>query len=304
MIVNDKTFGNTRMYWIHAMTPLHVGSGRGTSFIDLPIMREKITGWPIVPGSSVKGVWLDYARVRSIEKSSVEAAFGRAEDAGEDGHAGSFAITDARIVLFPVRSLYGTFAYVASPLVLKRLKRDMEIIGISGVPETPDIKEQGDILITDNSVLVSGGRVFFEDLDFSVRQTDGPNATAADKWADFLCRILFKGPNYHEIFKRRLALVPDTAFDFLCQQGTEVSAHIRIDDERKTAASQALWYEECLPAESVLAGIVWCERVYKSNLTPDKLFDEFCKDPINCQMGGKATTGKGYVRCLFSGREE
>ena len=47
-------------YWIHALTPLHVGSGRGIGFIDLPIMREKATEYPFVPGSAVKGVLADH----------------------------------------------------------------------------------------------------------------------------------------------------------------------------------------------------------------------------------------------------
>ncbi|MCL4514096.1 MAG: type III-B CRISPR module RAMP protein Cmr4 [Firmicutes bacterium] len=299
---NNGVFDSSRMYWIHALTPLHVGSGRGISFIDLPIMREKITGWPIIPGSSVKGVWLDYANARNVDESLVGAAFGKASDSNANDHSGSFAITDARIVLLPVRSLYGTFAYVTAPLVLKRLVRDMEAMGMKELPKVPEVEEQGAILVTRNSVLVSGGRVFFEDLDFSVGQPDGPNAAVVDEWAGFLSRTLFEKADYHELLKRRLALVPDSAFDFLCQQGTEVNARIRIDNEKKTTARGALWYEECLPAESVLAGIVWCERVFGSNLTPDELLDKFCKDPINCQMGGKATVGKGYVRCLFAGR--
>ena len=31
----------TRMYWLQAITPLHVGAGKGVGFIDMPIMREK-----------------------------------------------------------------------------------------------------------------------------------------------------------------------------------------------------------------------------------------------------------------------
>lgn len=297
---NNAGGGEARMYFIHAMTPLHVGAGRGVGFIDLPIMREKITGWPIVPGSSVKGVWLDYAGARNVEQKLVEAAFGKAEDAVEDDHAGSLAITDARIICFPVRSLYGTFAYIVSPLVLTRLRRDIEAVGMPNIPEVPEIKEQDAILVTENSALVLKDQVFFEDLDLRVRPSDG----VIDDWATFLGKILFNGrEKYLDIFKHRLALVPDGVFDFLCQQGTEVNAHIRIDDEKKTVASGALWYEECLPAESVLAGIVWCERVFAEKLKPAQLLDQFCKAPILCQMGGKATVGKGFVRCLFAGRE-
>ena len=85
----------------------------------------------------------------------------------------------------------------------------------------------------------------------------------------------------------------------------------RIDDEQKTVAKGALWYEESLPAESILAGLVWCDRVFglKNNggspITQFELLDQFCptvadKDNSILQIGGKATVGKGRVRCAFT----
>ena len=47
-------------YWLHAVTPVHVGSGRGIGYIDLPVAREKVTDWPYIPGSSIKGVMADH----------------------------------------------------------------------------------------------------------------------------------------------------------------------------------------------------------------------------------------------------
>ena len=58
----------TRMYWIQAITSLHVGSGKGVGFIDMPIMREKVTNWPMVPGSAVKGVIKDYYTYNGTDK--------------------------------------------------------------------------------------------------------------------------------------------------------------------------------------------------------------------------------------------
>lgn len=291
--------GAGRMYFIHALTPLHVGTGRGVGFIDLPIMREKITGWPIVPGSTVKGVWRDYASSENVAGDLVATAFGKAEDNIESDHAGSLAITDARMVCLPVRSLYGTFAYVVSPLALKRLCRDMETVGIAPLPMIPDALVDRDILLTSDSVLQYEQKVFFEDLDFAAL----PHDDAIDKWAELLGKFLFgSNEKYRHVLQQRLALVADGVFDFLCQQGTEVNARIRIDDDKKTVAEHALWYEECLPAESVLAGIVWCDRAIASEFSPQKLLDEFCT-PRLCHMGGKTTVGKGFVRCLFAGRE-
>ncbi|MEY2726809.1 MAG: hypothetical protein RLZZ458_2676, partial [Planctomycetota bacterium] len=51
-----------RLYWLHALTPLHVGAGKGNGYIDLPLIREKVTGYPFVPGSSTKGVFADDLR--------------------------------------------------------------------------------------------------------------------------------------------------------------------------------------------------------------------------------------------------
>lgn len=52
---------NTRIYWLHALTPTHSGIGRGVGYIDLPLDREALTGWPVVRGSAFKGVWADYS---------------------------------------------------------------------------------------------------------------------------------------------------------------------------------------------------------------------------------------------------
>lgn len=307
MSKNRLNYGDARLYLIHALTSLHVGSGRGTGFIDLPIMREKTTDWPIIPGSSVKGVWLDYhSAMPGANNDKIRAAFGREENDLEDEHAGSLAITDARIILLPVRSFYGTFAYVTSPLVLTRLVRDLEALGIEApVDGVPEVKSEERVLVTRDSALKLKEKgkdlVFFEDLDLTVEQEGEAQTKLVEEWADYFCRVLDE--HHANLLKRRFAVVPDSTFDFLTQQGTEINTRIRIDSETKVVERNALWNEEYLPAETVLGGIVWCDQVYGSNLTPNDLLNEFCSNSIFCQMGGKKTIGKGLVRCLFVGGE-
>ncbi len=48
-----------RLLFTHALSPLHAGTGQGVGVIDLPIAREKATGLPFLPGSSVKGTLRD-----------------------------------------------------------------------------------------------------------------------------------------------------------------------------------------------------------------------------------------------------
>lgn len=292
---------HSKLYWIHTITALHVGAGRGVGFIDLPIIREKLTGWPIVPGSTVKGVWRDYFDACSADKKLCElhgVAFGKGTNDVDD-HAGSLVVTDARIALLPVRSFYGTFAWVTSPLALTRLERDIRTVGLENIPFIPSVPEAGHAYVSANSLLERNGRVYFEDLDFVAEK-----ANEADNWADYLSKLVFVGDTtFQAMFKQRFVIISDSSFDFLCESGTEVAARVRIEDDKKVVADGALWYEESLPSETILSGIVWCDRSFgAADVTPDAIMQALCNKPISCQIGGKASVGKGQVRCLFTGK--
>jgi len=284
------------MYWLQAVTPLHVGAGKGVGFIDMPIMREKVTTWPFVPGSAVKGVLRDYfTQYIKPEKSLIDAAFGQA---GTDieSNAGSLVLTDAHFVGMPVRSLYGTFAYVTSPLVLERLKRDLSVTGAGTLPEIPSPSDHV-ACHAPVSVINSGTKVFLEDLDLTAK----PDAEMTGAWAKTLSEILFPDPDWQKIFRERFAIVSDNCFTFLAEHGTDVAARVRINDERKIVEKGALWYEESLPSEAILAGIAWCDRIYGGKgITQDTLLTTFCQNDLDLQIGGKANVGKGRVRCRFT----
>ena len=295
-----------RRYWIHTVTPLHVGTGRGVGYIDLPIAREKVTNWPCIPGSAVKGVVADHFGATEKKREDDElarAAFGMANDSSTteaNSTAGSLVFTDARIVCLPVRSFYGTFAWVTSPFCLERLKRDT---GLAVPPEAM----KPTIVANDTKLLGDGAKLYLEDLDL-----DCTKSREVDGCAKLIAGAVFADrPDWQAIFRERLAIVSDDIFTFLCEAGTEVSAHIRIDEDSGTVAGGALWYEEALPVETLLAGTVWCDRVYRSkdnekgangDLTKEKLLENFCSRPLELQIGGKASTGKGQVRCLFESR--
>lgn len=293
---------SSTFFWVHALTPLHVGSGRGLGYIDLPIVREKVTNFPYIPGSAVKGVIADHylATDDKRKQDSLEAAaFGRqGRDEKDHSNSGSLVFTDARLVCLPVRSLYGTFAWCTSPTILHRLKRDAESTGRMCSLEIPTLTKETALCPAD-SILTRGRepekKIYLEDLD--VPTTD--NETAK-KWGDFVAEKVFQSEDREE-FVKRFVILADDVFNFLCETGTEVAAHIKIDSKTKTVADGALWYEESLPAEAILAGIIWCDRVYgkTDTFTVKKLWDEYVKDIPLLQFGGKATTGKGLVRCLF-----
>jgi len=273
-----------KTYWIHSVTPLHVGSGRGVGYIDMPVVREKVTNWPYIPGSAIKGVIRDYYADQKLE--GFDNAFGKA--GSDTALAGALIFTDARIVCLPVRSLYGTFAYVCSPMSIRKLKRDMEMAGNTiniNIPEIPD----NNCAVMDKSKLKEQDKVYLEDLDLSVMNSD------IKEIASVISENVFKSDDEKKIFRERFIMVSDNVFDFMCETGTEVNAHIAIDDNTKITKSGALWYEETLPAETILMGLNW---------TDNKLFKgehAFCKndDKLNLQFGGKSSTGKGQCLCYF-----
>jgi len=307
---------NTRVYWLHALTPTHTGVGRGVGYIDLPIDRDAVTNWPLVRGSAFKGVWADHykatdenRRKETPEGRQLRAAFGVSSDAADNAsNSGSLIPTDARLVCLPVRSFRGTFAWCTSSLALQMLRRTLELSGVKGSPVAPPVPDDMKILIpdgADSTVLMENKRVYLEDLDF-----DAVGNSDAGKWAAAIAGWVFPGDTtWQGEFKKRFAVLPDVVFDFLTETGTEVHTRVKISDETKTVADKALWTEESLPAETILAGVIACDRVFGKNGTEIKvgdLLEKFArhkdngKPEIILQIGGKATVGRGQVRCVFT----
>ena len=296
---------NTQVYWLYTLSPTHVGTGRGVGYIDLPIHRDKVTNWPVIPGSAFKGVWADHFGATAENRKAnakLGLAFGRASDQeAKASNSGALIPTDARLVCLPVRSFEGTFAWCTSPLALQMLHRDLSLAGMVDLPPVPAALKEGCIHRTATTMLEDGGRIYLEDLDFA-----GEECQTAGAWARGLAEWVFPGDenkDWRDRFIERFAVVADTIFDFLTETGTEVTARVRIDDDSRTVEQGQLWNEEALPAETILAGLVACDRVYSresNGVTAEALVEEFATAPLALQIGGKATIGRGRVRCVFT----
>ena len=115
-----------KLLYLFTRTPLHVGAGSSVGAIDQPIQRERHTGFPIIPGSSIKGVLKDHFRHQAETKDHVIDLFGRGGK-DEDFEAGKIAFGEARLLAFPVRSAKGSFALATSALALQRFDRDAQL---------------------------------------------------------------------------------------------------------------------------------------------------------------------------------
>lgn len=281
----------TRLYVLHARAPLHVGTGRGVGLIDLPIAREVISSHPIIPGSGVKGV-LRSASTRADSASPDDGdtpttrAFGPAPR-NADKYTSALRFSDARLLLMPVQSDHGTFAWVTCPWVLARLTRDAT--SLAKLPSSPPRLGKHAALVPEGSVLTRSEAIVVGGMKFA------DTGSLDQKWTEAIADLVF--PRDHQwsaLLKARLAVVSDDDFTWLVQNRTDVRAHIRIDPETGTVAAGALWYEESLPTESVLVGVV--EAIDNTRSAPDDALRHLATlldSPL--QFGGKATTGMGVA---------
>src|SRR2546421_2217829 len=105
----------TSTLYLYTETPLHAGAGSGLSSIDLPIQRERTTQYPLIQSSGIKGklrAAFEGSRdhLTAEAKAMVDIVFGPPSTSGGGSeHAGALIAGDARLLLFPVRSLNGVF---------------------------------------------------------------------------------------------------------------------------------------------------------------------------------------------------
>ena len=300
----------TTLYYLHALTALHAGTGQGIGDIDQPIAREQSTGLPIIPSSGIKGVLRNELKPDGNDQTTWLTLFGpestTAEKGGSNGFAAALNLQDAQLLCFPVRSIYGTFAWATCPFILKRFNRDLNGLDTHANDNIaiPKIAEE-QVIITSSSVLTERGgpSVYLEDIDLIATQDD-----AADSIANDLAPRFFPSDTeWQDEFKAHFIVLSDQVFSFLADTATEIRARIRLEEGTRTVAKGALWYEENLPAETLLWGIAGVDRSRhpKHKATAEQLLNAFKTQLLaeqgeaRLQIGGNATVGRGHVRWLM-----
>jgi CRISPR-associated protein Cmr4 len=281
---------DTRLLFMYAETSIHAGTGSTVSVVDLPIQRERTTQYPVIQGSGVKGALRHQSLTRNGDVSLV---FG---DDSKDGstHAGAVSFGDARIVLFPVRSLAGVFAYVTSPDILARTMRDMYHAGLQ--VETPPAFAQDRCLVASGSIVRAAGTVVLEEFSFVPEKSE-----YVDRLADWLSNnALPQSDGYlywRDTLKSRLVILPDDDFRDFVLHSTEVATRVRINAGTKTVADGALWTQEFLPSDSLLVSTVVVRKARGDSGQDVEAMQEqlLAMTPERIQIGGDETTGTGFV---------
>lgn len=300
------------LLFLHAQTGLHPGSGTALGAVDLPVQRERHTDWPTVPGSALKGILRDACRESAKAKpehggdrqkaneadADLVAVFGPGKGTDASDHAGALAITDARLAAFPVRSLRGVFAWVTCPMALMRLNRDLKLAGMSplgGVPHAlPDTELR---CAVDSPLRVGGDKVVLEEFEYAATGACEEVATwfADNATADLLTAARLRS---------HLAVISDNAFGHYARFATEIVARVALDYQSKTVKDGALFYQEVLPAETILYAValanpsrVPTDKRKENDIKTAREVLDYLKKQLTAhsvvQIGGDETVGKG-----------
>ena len=288
---------SSQLMLIHCLSPLHAGVGQGVDVVDLAIARDRATGLPYLPGSSIKGSLRD--RAYQGKRELLAKVFGP-ETANASDHAGCLSFGDGNLVFLPVRSVAGTFAYVTSPYALQRLSRDLVAAGLPKLDGGFAPKDVETVMVVKDSSLTAqnGTAVYFEDFNFTPQSPEG-----VEKLADTLANLLFAGDaGQQDLFKKRFCIVHDDVLSFLAKHATDIVTRVSIENDTKTAKSGQLWTEENLPSESILVSLVTHIPVSKTAVDAATAFGEIAEiTRTEVQFGGKATVGRGRCRVALSG---
>lgn len=291
----------TAILGLLAQTSIHAGAGAAVGAVDLPIQREGHNGWPCIFGSAVKGALRTKAEDGNRLNSDTRIAVFGPETANASDHAGALAVGDARLLLLPVRSLTTSFKWVTCWEALKRLKRDIELLGLKQSALEFQPQEVKDSDGNCNAKVYSGaGDLFLEEYRFMASEDAGELENIVTALASLMQRT-----DAQTELQKRLVVVSDDMFGFLVQHATPIAAHIAIDNTNKTVRDGALWYEETLPPETLLYVPIMAHSSRKQGgqaldalavrkAVAETLFKKGEADDAWLQVGGNETVGMGW----------
>ena len=315
----------TEILSIFTRTPLHVGAGSSVGVVDQPIIRERHTRFPVIPGSSLKGVLADLFMegedVQKVERKDKNGnvtghdfirikegdawrLFGDNSNKNGSAHNGSLFIGESKLLAFPVRSAKGCFAFVTCPLALERFKRDT-----GSVIDIPHISTNESVAVLQNSVLTINESVILEEYPLNLEKSrwsikaDSPLKSLSDDAA-------WLGEKDGADFGNRLAVISDELFQYFVENDCEIAQHNRIDDEKGVVEGGALFNQENVPSEAMFYCVMNAKDYVAAepvkNLSAKQVL-KVLEDRLNAegnllQIGADITTGLGWCSVKLRGK--
>lgn len=292
---------------VYAITSLHVGMGRSSGVVDLPIQRDP-QGFPVIFSSTFKGALKQHCgtvhnainnngRI-DCSKAKVCCCLFGGEGVGGEGETdvtSVVSISDLYPLAIPVPSLDKGYVYLTSRYLISTITDLFEAVNYEeGVKFLRSIVPQEDKVTVGTDIMVPLVKVPSSLLD-----TLSNLGSIANK------------------LKEGIAVEEDDSKAVLeIEKGIIKYTRNRINMSTKTVLSGSLWTEEYLPHGSIFAGIMFLNTPRRNNYCNDdsdknkvcddecarQRLNEFIKDKeFYLNVGGKETIGKGIVKVRILG---
>lgn len=260
----------TQLYGLLAETSIHAGSGQSTGYVDLPFGREAATDYPVIPGSSVKGALR--ALARQDWKNEYEAVFGKPDQAG------ALIVSDARLLLLPVRSMTSHYRWITCPYLIERAARDWQR---AYGKEVTKLDHEALKKVKNGTYLGKDvGSLYLEERQFAY------SAALPAGVIELVSTFIPQGPTSKRLADQ-LDILCDDDFVWFARHGLAITARNNLDEEKKT--SNNLWYEETLPPDSLMYLLL----VARDDAAIKQATAIIGKQGY-IQMGGNETVGQGW----------
>lgn len=293
-------FEDTSIAIMYAVTPCHAGSGSALGVVDLPIQRERHTGWPMIQSSGVKGAFranFEHFKNKITNREQIKdfdnitkSVFGTSED---NGYAGSLSVSDAKILAYPMRSNISPFVWITCPSVIKRLAKDFEIAGFKTFDSSKfTVKDDSDAVKLAGSEKISG-QVLLEDYEVKV--------------SDVKIEEFSKIASYFKDAER-LLLVSDEVFNYAVTNCTQIMAQIKINSETGTTSDGSLRYQEELPSDTIMYTVIhWgdTKNTAEAELKAETIKRFVTEEVIakHIQIAGDESCGRGIFQLAWESKK-
>ncbi len=255
-------------YKMKCITNVHAGTGEANyGIVDREVSKDEVTGYPIIHSSSLKGS-LRSAYTNNEEEEKIKEIFG-AEGIGNTAYPGTYKFLDAMLISRPMRVYNSRKSPFLPTVSITSVNQYLERLSAFGKNHY-GIEKIDDIDFGENEFLTS--------VEEDVKVEGEPTGKLDEK---VLCQL----EKLSDVLGSNFAVAK--SFD---GYDLPVFAHIRLKTGR-TGMGQ--WYEEAVPHESVFFfGVV----------SPDDV-NEITLPPV-VQIGGRTSTGCGFVKITKLGEEE
>ncbi len=257
---------------LQSETYVHPGSGQSSSFVDLPVTRESITDYPFITSSSLKGSFKNHLENLDASNELIKNLF------GEPDKIANFNLSDARLLLLPVRSLTSHYKWITCNYILERLIRDLTRLGRAkelNLVETSKVEDQQCLAKTNEKFL------FLEEREFVVIPT-------IDQILIDTLSLFIPEPSLKTRLPNQLVILSDNAFKWFANYGLAINAR-NVLTENKT--SDNLWYEETIPPDSIFYSLI-----FSKDESTMKQFNDIVFNNPYVQTGGNESIGQGWFK--------